>query len=256
MTGNEARLYDMDPTGRFTARAADYVKYRPDYPAAAIDAILENRAAGIAWTAADVGAGTGILSRLLADRGVHVIAVEPNATMRAAAAPHRLVRWKEGTAESTGVADASVDLVACAQAFHWFRQREAVAEFRRILKADARLALVWNTRDERDAFTRGYIEAIHAVNGEHPAEQREIEPGVIESDRMFTPTRLSLFDHAQALDREGLIGRATSASYVPREGEMFEVLRGKLLGLFEKHRDSGGQVRLKYITKVYLATAL
>jgi len=251
---DKARLHEMDPTGRFTVRAADYVKYRPDYPAAAIDAILEGLDEPATLTAADVGAGTGIFSRLLASRGVRVTAVEPNAAMREAASPHELVSWREGTAESTGLPEASLGLVTCAQAFHWFRQRDAVAEFRRILKPGARMALVWNTRDGRDDFTRGYIDAIHAVNGEHPAEQREIEPGVIEHGGWFAPPVLRTFDHGQDLDREGLIGRSISASYVPREGKLFEVLRDRLFELFDRHQDSRARVRLRYVTKVYLAT--
>ena len=65
----------------------------------------------------DVTAGTGILSRLLADRGARVLAVEPNAAMRDAAAPHPRVQWSEGTAEATGLPDAAVDMVTVAQAF-------------------------------------------------------------------------------------------------------------------------------------------
>ncbi len=254
MKGEEAKLHEMDPVGRFTVRAADYVKYRPDYPADAVASILEGLGGAGSLTAADIGAGTGILSRMLADRGVHVIAVEPNAAMSREAAPHNLVQWREGTAESTGLQSGSIDLVTSAQAFHWFRQREAVAEFHRILRPGARLAVLWNTRDERDAFTRAYIEVIHAVNGEHPAEQREIEQGVVEADGLFSPPLLRTFEHRQVLDREGLIGRATSASYVPREGKAFEILRDQLSKLFERHKDSRGNVRLLYVTKVYLAT--
>jgi 2-polyprenyl-3-methyl-5-hydroxy-6-metoxy-1,4-benzoquinol methylase len=78
-------LHTLNPLDRFSDRAADYVKYRPSYPMAAIDIILE----GLGQTplvAADIGAGTGISSRLLADRGVRVLAIDPNAAMRAAGA--------------------------------------------------------------------------------------------------------------------------------------------------------------------------
>ncbi len=253
-SGNDTQLYEMNPTGRFTVRAADYVKFRPDYPAEAVDAILEGLPEPTALTAADVGAGTGIFARILAGRGVRVEAVEPNFAMRQAALPHELVTWREGTAESTTLPDGRVDLVTCAQSFHWFRQRDAVAEFYRILRPGGRLALLWNTRDGRDAFTQGYIEVIHAVNGEHPAEQREIEAGVIESEGRFTPVSLQTFDHGQDLDRESLIGRATSASYVPKEGKPFEMLCERLRELFERHKDHRGKVRLVYVTKVYLST--
>lgn len=254
-------LHDLEPTRRFTDRAADYVRFRPDYPAAAIDCILaglvpgEPAAGGSAPRApiaADVGAGTGISARQLAARGVRVVAVEPNAAMRAAAEPHPLVAWREGTAEATGLGAESADLLLCAQAFHWFRQREAVAEFHRILRPGGRLVIMWNNRDSGDALTRDYIEAIRAVNGEHAIERREFDPAVVHVDGLFTPPRLESFEHAQELDLPGLIGRATSASYVPREGPAFSDLRERLTTLFERHHDARGRVRLKYRTRLHL----
>jgi SAM-dependent methyltransferase len=251
--GDERELHEMNPRGRFSDRAEDYVRYRPDYPAAAIDHVLEGLGPPELLIAADVGAGTGISSRQLADRGLEVIAVEPNEAMRAAAEPHPRVAWQEGTAEATGVASTSVDLVVCAQAFHWLRQREAIAEFHRILRPRGRLALVWNTRSRTDPLSRGYIEAIRAVNGEHPAETRTFEPTVVSADGWFMPAEVQRFDHCQTLDRAGLLGRAASASYVPKTGEPFERLVGMLGALHEKHRDAHGLVTLRYVTEVWRA---
>ncbi len=246
-------LHEMDPTGRFSDRAEEYVRYRPDYPTAAIDHILEGFGHPAQWVAADVGAGTGISSRQLADRGLEVIAIEPNEAMRAAAAPHPRVVWRQGTAEGTGMAPESVDLVVCAQAFHWFRQREAIAEFHRVLRPRGRVALLWNTRSRTDPLTRGYIEAIRAVNGEHPAETRAFDPNVVSADGWFTPAELQKFDHTQTLDRAGLLGRSVSASYVPKEGEPFDRLVRMLDALYERHRDSHGFVTLRYVTEVWRA---
>jgi SAM-dependent methyltransferase len=115
----DAALDRLDPTGRFTNRAEDYAKHRPSYPDAAIDAVLMGLGAPPDLVAADVGAGTGISSRALAARGLRVVAIEPNAAMRAKAEPHPRVEWRDGTGERTGLPPASVDLVLCAQAFHW-----------------------------------------------------------------------------------------------------------------------------------------
>src|SRR5439155_1443196 len=104
--------------------------------------------------AADVGAGTGIASRQLAAHGVRVLAVEPNAEMRAAAIRHPGIEWRAGTAEATGLDSGIVGLVLCAQAFHWFRAQHALAEFSRILRPGGRLALMWNSRDRADPLTR------------------------------------------------------------------------------------------------------
>ena len=246
-------LHAMDPTGRFSDRAGDYVKYRPDYPAAAIDAVIEGLAPPVLAT--DVGAGTGISARQLAGRGVCVIAIEPNAPMREAAAPHPLVEWRDGTAEATGLATGSVALVACAQAFHWFRPREALAEFARVLAPGGRLALWWNTRDDADALTRGYKDAIRGEGGEHPAEARDVSSAEFAAEMRLEPRFGGLealaFPHAQVLDAEGLLGRATSASYVPREGPGLEALRARLEQLHARHADAGGRVHLRYVTRVY-----
>lgn len=249
---DDPALHELAPTSRFTDRAADYVKYRPAYPALAIDAVLEGMGEPSRLVAADVGAGTGIASRQLADRGVRVEAVEPNPAMREAASPHGSVEWSEGSAEATRLPGASVDVVLCAQAFHWFRPHESLAEFHRILRPGGRLALLWNSRDRRDPLMLGYIDAIHAVNGEHPAERREFDPAVLEGE-WFTPATLVTFPHAQDLDREGLVGRAVSASFVPKQGAAFLALRERLDALFDRHRDARGRVRMRYVTKLYRA---
>lgn len=249
-------LPSMDPTGRFSDRADDYVKYRPDYPASAIDAMLEGLGDPSSLVAADIGAGTGISARLLADREVCVVAVEPNAAMRSAATPHPRVEWRDGTAEATGLAAASVGLVVCAQAFHWFRPREAVAEFQRVLSPGGRLALIWNVRDDRDDATRGYIEETRAVAGPHPAERRELEPGVLSADVRFTPPRLLTYAHTQRLDRAGLIGRAASASYVPKDPAALAELERRLTAHHARFCDRDGLVTLHYLTDLFLAWAI
>jgi len=248
-------LPDLDPTRRFSDRTDDYVRFRPDYPAEAIDSVLETCPDPVRWAVADIGAGTGISARLLGDRGVHVFAVEPNAEMRSAAESHPNVEWIAGTGEDTGLRQGSVDLVLCAQAFHWLRQAEAIVEFHRILRPGGRLAIVWNRRDREDPLTRGYIEAIHEVNGEHPAERRDFDPDVVRGDGRFGPPRLRSFPHVQSLDRSGLVGRARSASYVPKEGPGWERLVRLLDDLYETYKDAKGRVILRYRTEVWTSEA-
>src|SRR5688572_26600177 len=87
---SDRALYEMNPTGRFSDRAQAYSRHRPSYPAPAVDAMLAGLGEPARLSAADIGAGTGISSRLLAERGLTVHAVEPNQAMREAAEPHRL----------------------------------------------------------------------------------------------------------------------------------------------------------------------
>lgn len=256
---SKGRLHDLNPTGRFTNRAGDYAKYRPGYPEEAVEFILRGLPAGAA--VADVGAGTGIFSRLLACGGARVRAVEPNAAMRAAGEEDEAVagaiEWVAGTAESTGLEAGSVAVVTCAQAFHWFDAAAALAEFHRILRRGGRIALVWNQRDNDDAFTRSYIEAIREVGGEHhPVEvysERAFDPGVVAAGGLFTTPVERRWPSDQALTREGLVGRAMSASYTPKDAASRAKLERLLGELFEAFRGGDELVRLRYSTVVYLA---
>ncbi len=246
-------LHELNPTGRFSDRAADYVKYRPSYPPQAIDDVLEGLGDPARLTAADIGAGTGISARLLADRGVRVLAVEPNGAMRGAAEPHPRVEWREGAAESTGLADGSVDLVGAFQAFHWFEARASLRELRRVLRPGGRLALVWNKRDRADPFTAAYRAAVIEIGGECAAERMEFDPAVVPASGLFPALRLHEFPNRQALDLPGLIGRARSASYVPKAGPRWEALAGMLRGLHQRYAGGDGRVTLVYATQVYVS---
>ena len=247
-------LYEMDPLGRFSDRASDYVKYRPSYPAAAIDAILDGLGEPSQLTAADIGAGTGISSRLLAQRGVRVLAIEPNAEMRQAAAPHALVEFREGASEATNLPDTSIDLVTCFQSFHWFNPVLTLPEFRRILKPGGRLAVVWNLRDDRsDPVTLGYTQITQTGSQNDPAENPERASEALLASSHVTEVRHWDFANRQDVDIAGLIGRAKSASYIPQSGSAWEKIISDLTELYETHCDDRGLVSLVYKTRVYLA---
>jgi SAM-dependent methyltransferase len=242
---------------RFSDRVADYVKYRPTYPRAAAEAIIAGLGESATLTIADIGAGTGIFSRVLASTGARVIAIEPNADMLAAAEHDASnsglsINWRSGTAEATGLESESVHAVTCAQAFHWFRPTEALAEFARILRQGGRIALVWNDRDTRDAFSRGYSELIEIASDGHAAANDHTRPQALFECALFGNPREITFGHTQRLDLSGLIGRATSASYIPKNGPKLETLKQGLKELFERHQQ-GGWIQLSYITRVFLA---
>ena len=250
------RMKDRDTIGRFSDRAADYVKYRPGYPREAVRAALEGLGPADALAAADIGAGTGISARLFGDEGVRVVAVEPGEGMRQAAAPHSNVKWVSGRAEATGLGSASFDLVVCAQSFHWFRTAETLAEFARILKSRKRLAIIWNRRSKSDPLTAGYRQAIVDVGGEIADETREFDPDVVTRSGLFSSPELTSFPNFQRLNLEGLIGRARSASYVPKSGPEGERLLGLLRDIHARHADPTGFVTMVYETEVFRSDKL
>lgn len=255
------RLYQMNPQERFSDRAEDYAKYRPSYPSEAIDGILSGLGKEI--IAADIGAGTGISSRLLADRGVKVIAIEPNAAMKQAATLHPLVEFKEGNAENSKLGSNSVDLVTCFQAFHWFNPEPTLKEFARILKPKGRLAAVWNNRDperyaERnrsDEFTAEYTDLTKAISN-HQSELRYGTEKFLRQTSLFSEVTQLTFPYQQSLDRKGLIGRAMSTSYIPKTGLLKEEFCDRLNQLYDEYCDRDGLVYLHYNTNVYLTSLL
>ncbi len=242
-----------DPTGRFADRAADYALARPTYPAPIIDALFAAPASGQFATVADVGAGTGISARLLAERAALVLAVEPNAAMRAAATPHPRIRWLDATGEHTDLGDASVDLVCCFQAFHWMRPAETRAEFARILRSGGRVALVWNDRDEADPFTHGYGRALSAASRGLCDRLHERVPPDLADSGLFAAERTVHAAHGQPLSAAGLLARAMSASYAPKAGPDADRLTADLAGLHARFADAAGLVHLRYTTRAHLA---
>jgi SAM-dependent methyltransferase len=137
--------------GDFTGLAGDYAKFRPGYApqvATALLGLLQREPRVV--DAADVGAGTGIWSRMLAARGLHsVVAVEPNDDMRGQGVETSAksgISWRKGSAEATGLADGSVDLVSMASSFHWADFDKACDEFHRILRPGGIFVALWNPR--------------------------------------------------------------------------------------------------------------
>src|SRR5512138_2362812 len=124
---------DHNPVGRFTSRVEDYLRYRPSYPTEIMKNLSEDCGLTDGSVVADIGSGTGFLSRLLLDAGCEVYGVEPNPRMRDAAEEYlqSFPRFHSiaGSAEDTTLPAASVDAVTAAQAFHWFDTERARHEF-------------------------------------------------------------------------------------------------------------------------------
>jgi SAM-dependent methyltransferase len=230
----------VNPTTRFGDRADDYAAGRPSYPDAALDVLFEGLGDPADVYVADLGAGTGISSRLLADRGARVLAIEPNAQMRDAAIPHDRVEWIAGSAEWTGLGEASIDLVTAFQAFHWFDHVKALREIVRILRPGGRAAVIYNERDEDDPFTTGFGALVRRYQTDD-TERRRADG--LEAFAAFEGwhggARRSEFRNPHVLDVEGVLARTRSTSYLPKDGPVAQEVHDAVRTLVAAHARDG-----------------
>lgn len=250
-------LPESDSRRRFSRRVADYVKYRPSYPPALVQTLVDEAGLRPEWSVADIGSGTGFSSEQFLRFGCKVTGVEPNADMRAAGdtylAGYPNFNSVEGVAEETGLADGTIDMVTAGQALHWFRLPLARIEFDRIVRPGGILAFFWNERSSTATpFMAHYMDVMERYTVEQRiAHHQDVDPaalaylyanGVFESRRIAWLTQLSL---------EQAVGRAFSSSYMPRrdsaEGAPMEA---EIAALFDQFGENG-VVDFHYETELY-----
>ncbi|MFQ5489880.1 MAG: class I SAM-dependent methyltransferase [Phycisphaerae bacterium] len=211
------------PKPAFDHCADDYSQYRPTYPDGVLDLIAERAGPPAGRWAADVGAGTGIFTRLLARGGWRVLAVEPSLSMLGRfespgddRQSHPPIERLCASAEATALKPASISLVTAAQAFHWFNPPYALAEFARILEPGGLLMLLWNNRDDTTSpFARDYETLIAQYNPAYQHEYRRQDwPAKIAKQGDFEPARPAGFAHTWQLTADAFIGFTRSTSYI------------------------------------------
>lgn len=218
----------------------------------------------------DVGCGTGISTMLFSNRGIKVIGIEPNDDMRNTAqnlavqsaeqfhAQNRpssfiVPEYRDGTAEDTKLPDCSADVLLSAQAFHWFDAEKALSEFHRVLKPGGYVVLMWNERDESDPFSKSYGDLFRELPETAKVEMRRgIAGEPLLTNKLFIDAKKTLFKNQQKMNLDGVINRAFSASYAPKEGDAALRLRQGLTQSFEQHQKDGF-VSMHYEVSVYTA---
>ncbi len=248
----------MKTTGNFTDKADIYAKYRPSYPNEYIDYLLSANELNGDGIVADIGSGTGIFSRQLLERGLHVIGVEPNDDMRQKAEQslkiHLRFKSIKATAENTTLTGNSVDLVTVAQAFHWFDKNAFKIECQRILKQKGKVALVWNSRDLTNPMIKENAEICQKTCSNFKGFSGGIEetPAVLNSFFKDGKYEFKKYQTDLFFDYEGFLGRNLSASYAPKkDDEEYKNFVFLLSELFEKY-SKNGKVVLQNITRSYL----
>jgi SAM-dependent methyltransferase len=246
-------IVNRDPNARgpytaFAEVAGAYEQGRPGYPEEAVRWLAGDEPCDVV----DLGAGTGKLTRALVGFGHRVTAIEP--------LPEMLEHIPEvapgaaailGNAEIIPLPSSYADVVTCAQSFHWFDHAVALPEIARVLRPAGRLALVWNTRDDRVPW----VARLSAIIGSETVEDEDADV-TIDRSGVFGPVETALFEFEQLLDRELLLALVLSRSYCaklsPPEREPILEAVGRL---YDEVAGSDG-IRLPYVTECFRAERL
>jgi SAM-dependent methyltransferase len=246
-----------DAKQRFSNRVADYVRYRPGYPAAVREVLRAECGLKSGHVIADVGSGTGFLSELFLKNGNRVFGIEPNEAMRLAGEEY-LASYDgfvslNGSAEATTLDDASLDFVTAGQAFHWFDQNAARAEFIRILKPAGWVVVIWNERlTDASPFVREYENLLRKFGTDY-ASVKDSYPSNEHMRDFFGAGAYSshTLPNFQEFDFDGVAGRLRSSSFVPAQDHPnFAPMTAELQRIFDAHNQDG-RVRLEYTTHIY-----
>lgn len=246
----------VDPTVRFSSRVEMYKRYRPGYPPAVVELMKQKCGLSPDAMIADVGSGTGVFSSLLLANGNRVFGVEPNSGMRRVAERRfeNCARFVSvaATAESTRLAEHSVDFITAAQSFHWFDRQRTRLEFARILKTGGWVVLVWNrTRTSSTPFLAAYHSLLQTYGTNYDiVRQGHGDQSMLES--FFSPhgVEVTVFDNRQLFDFDGLKGRLLSSSYTPEPGDArLKDMLYELGRIFRTHQVNG-KVNFEYDTLV------
>jgi SAM-dependent methyltransferase len=248
----------FDPKHVFSTRVHNYIKYRPGYQVEVLNTLIKECGLTPNWHVADIGSGTGLLACLFLDFGCAVIGVEPNDEMRLAGekmlAGYPGFTSLPGSAETTGLANASIDLVCAGMAFHWFDLPRARDEFRRILAPGGWIALVWHRMlTGPEPFMQAYTDLVLDYSPGWTETLRRDQPGSsLDLPGFFGGVyHRAAFSIHQFLDWNGLRGRTLSIAHVPQPGDpVHQPMLTRLRDIFERHQNNG-QVAIQYETELY-----
>lgn len=249
---------------KFNGMGETYSKFRPTYPQAFIEYLCNDVGITKNNVIADIGSGTGILTKQLLELGNKIFAVEPNNDMRTIAesnlAGYPNFISVNGTAENTTLGANSVDFITVAQAFHWFDRVKFKTECNRILKPNGKVIIVYNSRaseseavKDNDAINKKYCPNFKGFSGGMRGTEDESNHY---GDFFSGEYEVKTFQNNQTgTDLDSFIGRNRSASYALKEDdENFSAYITELTECFNRHAIDG-EIVMPYNTISYVGKA-
>ena len=254
----DKKRFEMEPKKRFCSRADNYSKFRPSYPESIIAFLESEEVLKKDSIIADIGSGTGILSELFLKNENLVFGIEPNIDMRNAAElflkKYQKFHSIDGSAECTNMEENSINIITVGQAFHWFDQITARKEFKRILKPEGFVVIIWNNRKRSGS---PFLEAYEDLLVTYGTDYRKISDLQIDFEKFYGIGKNSerhlreVFENYQLLNYPGLKGRLLSTSYAPlNDHPNYNNMIMELEKIFNENNQNG-LVRFEYETEVY-----
>jgi ubiquinone/menaquinone biosynthesis C-methylase UbiE len=246
----------MDKTiDKYSDRAEKYEKSRPEYPKEILTH-LKNYGYEKDSIMADIGSGTGKLSKIFLENDNKVYCVEPNENMRRIA-DSLFKNFSNyfsinGTAEKTGLKNNSIGFITVGQAFHWFDKEKALHEFKRILKNSGLLILIWNRIRSKTTFQKEF----GSISNFCVKDNLEIVPPNISGEEIVNIYskyyKKIIIENSVNNNLSDTINGFFSAAYAPKEGTPeYEKILYKIEQIFEKHNNNG-LVEFDYDTEIYI----
>ncbi len=204
----------------YATNTETYASGRPDYPPEVDQWLQSHLRLRPDQTVLDLGAGTGKFSKKLSATGAKVIALDPvPAMLKQLLREQPLIETRLGSADSLPFESDSIDVIVCAQSFHWFATHEALAEILRVLRPGGRLGLIWNVRDETVAWVAALTRLMEPYEGNAPryrtGEWRSLFPA-----KGFSALHEERFTNKHTGSSEQvIIDRIFSVSFIAALGE-------------------------------------
>jgi len=246
----------MGNESKFDGVAGKYAKYRPSYSSELIDYLYNQVGFGgnDGNAIIDVGAGTGIFTKLLLERAspkIKIYCVEPNTDMIKAAreflSEYPNCEFIECPAEKIALPDRTADFITAAQAFHWFDADAFKSECKRLLKNGGKVAIVWNSKAEPEQTS--VFDEIASRYCPNFKRNKRVDHAGFFKDGVFERV---VYKNDYCLDEEEFIGESLSKSYAPREADgNFKPYVGELRSAFGKY-SVGGILTIPNITECFI----
>ncbi|KDO27079.1 hypothetical protein SPRG_07789 [Saprolegnia parasitica CBS 223.65] len=243
--------------------ASLYDKARPGFPREALAALWPPSLDPATATVLEIGSGTGKFTSLLRNDAkiANLVAVEPLQGMRATfEALFPDVRCVDGTATALPVADDSQDALFIAQAFHWFDNRDALVEFRRVLKPNGSLGLIWNMEDATTPWVAKLRAIYEAYDGVAPQYRTGKWANVFAaSPDLFGPlSHTCLRRVVPVASKDQIWERVLSKSYISTATPDVQArVKADVMAILDAadfEIDADGCILYPYVTDIYVTT--